>query len=101
MTTGGLGERGLIEILLDRLTTMDKQRILDILLECANASVFIKRWPLGHPEQTNCPLCKQDLLRVALVELLYVFEVCLCGKPAYPHLVEQLWHRVCFLKERP
>ena len=101
MTTARPSEQSLIVLLLEQLTTTSKQRILDTVLERADTGIFVKRWPSGHPEQTNCPLCKKDLLRIAMIENLYVFEVCTCGKPAYPHLVEQMWHRVCFLKEKP
>ena len=52
-------------------------------------------FPVRHryPPFTQCPGCRADLTRVAVVELAYVFDVCECGTPDYPHLVEQLWHR--------
>jgi hypothetical protein len=45
------------------------------------------------PPFTICPGCGQDAYRIALVKIAYVFEVCECGDPGYPHLVEQFWHR--------
>jgi hypothetical protein len=50
-----------------------------------------------HGTQHLCPVCKDDLMRVAVVDLIYSFELCSCGSPEYEHLVEQLWHRACMI----
>ena len=47
-----------------------------------------------HLEQgRSCLLCGVDCSRVGIGKLAYVFEVCECGRPDYPHLVERLQHR--------
>ncbi len=47
-------------------------------------------------ERDICPRCRALLQRAALVDLVYVFDRCTCDAAAYDHLVEQLWHRICF-----
>jgi hypothetical protein len=47
----------------------------------------------NHQLLETCPGCGQKLSTVGLHKLAYVFDVCECGTPEYPHLVEQLWHR--------
>ena len=49
-----------------------------------------------HDNQDACPECGKDT-NVAIVTLVYTFEVCKCGRPDYDHLIEQLWHRACFV----
>lgn len=55
-----------------------------------------------HPDAKVCPRCGDDVNAVGITKLLYTFEVCSCrnGLADYDHLVEQLWHRTCFLMDR-
>lgn len=46
-----------------------------------------------HQHFAVCPGCGADLMTAAIVDIAYTFATCECGKPEYPHLVEQLWHR--------
>ncbi|RLC72749.1 MAG: hypothetical protein DRI26_02340 [Chloroflexi bacterium] len=55
----------------------------------------VKGW-LSHPQAGICPECGEDCTSSPLVELVYTFERCSCGKPCYSHLVEQLHHRRCY-----
>lgn len=59
---------------------------------------LIKSWNRGHPTRDFCPVCGEDCSGVALPKLVYTFEVCNCGSPPHEHLIEQLWHRGCFVK---
>lgn len=46
----------------------------------------------------TCPGCSTDLGPVAITKLVYSFVVCGCRKEVdYDHLIEQLWHRDCYL----
>ena len=54
-----------------------------------------------HRLNYKCKVCEDDCSAVALVELVYVFELCGCEEAEYTHLVEQLYHRHCFKAERP
>lgn len=78
-----------------------EKTLSQFILENVDAATYIKCWPSGHDWRTVCPRCKADCLNTALIEVAYVFERCDCGAPAFTHLVEQLWHRFCFLKEKP
>ena len=51
----------------------------------------------GHDFFQVCPGCKQDVMKIAITKLVYVHEPCDCELSVYRHLVEQLWHRECFL----
>lgn len=63
---------------------------------------YIKRRPescwKNHPSAGFCPVCKEDCKTIGIPSLLSTWETCECGKPEYPHLVEQLWHRDCYNK---
>jgi hypothetical protein len=52
----------------------------------------------NHPRGTRqrCPQCGGDCGRVAIADVVYVFDECSCPVVDYTHLVEQLWHRACF-----
>lgn len=65
------------------------------------ATELVATWRHGLHDQRRgtCPGCGNDTLRVALVSVAYVFDVCSCGDPDYDHLVEQLWHRPCLIGE--
>lgn len=45
-----------------------------------------------------CPPCGEDLSRTGLPALVYTFERCVCSAAPYAHLIEQLYHRTCFVK---
>ena len=62
-------------------------------------SVVITGSMRGHTQAGICPECGGDCREVALIKLVYTFEVCNCGKIGYAHLVEQLHHRSCFSTE--
>ena len=48
----------------------------------------------SHTAEDNvCLICGENCSRVALVELVYTFDVCDCGRWRYAHLVERLSHR--------
>jgi hypothetical protein len=48
----------------------------------------------NHRLLETCPDCgEKGLAQISLIDLTYTFEVCECGTPAYPHMVEQLRHR--------
>jgi len=48
----------------------------------------------GHRLLATCPGCGQaGLSTPGIHKLGFTFEVCECGTPDYPHMVEQLWHR--------
>lgn len=51
-----------------------------------------------HTIFQNCPVCGEDVSEIAIVKLVYTHEVCECGSPHYAHLVEQLWHKDCFIE---
>lgn len=55
--------------------------------------------PNRHTVFQNCPMCGEDVSRIAVVKLIYTYATCECGEPDYTHLVEQLWHKACFLKQ--
>jgi len=62
---------------------------------------LIMTWAGGrarHRQAAFCPACKVDLTRVGILDLIYAWEPCSCSKVEYDHLIEQLWHRSCFLK---
>lgn len=51
---------------------------------------------LNHQHQllATCPGCGQaGLDTIGIHKLAHTYEVCECGTPDYPHMVEQLWHR--------
>lgn len=48
-----------------------------------------------HPQRATCPSCGEDLERVAIIELAYVFATCEADHVPYAHLYEQLWHLEC------
>lgn len=49
-----------------------------------------------HPWRKECPNCNQDCSPIAMVNLVYTWEICHCGVANYPHLVETIWHKECF-----
>lgn len=53
-----------------------------------------------HKNGASCPVCGADCRSKALVDLVYTFEPCRCGTPAYDHLYEQLWCRDCFANDK-
>jgi hypothetical protein len=56
---------------------------------------------MSHALEQPCPNCNQDCMNTAMVDLVYTYEVCSCAEfPQYPHLVERLWHRQCFINAR-
>ena len=54
----------------------------------------------GHPWIPICPMCTGDCSRIELVELVYAFNLCLCGYAPSAHVVQQVYHRDCFLKQQ-
>ena len=64
--------------------------------------VFGRRMADRHREASKiCPQCNGDCYATALIDLAYLFRVCSCGDPDYPHLVEQLWHLACLQGRSP
>lgn len=61
-----------------------------------HGSDLIRIWPKCHKYRGECGRCGEDVLRVGITSLVYTFEPCDCGEWPYIHLVETLWHRVCF-----
>jgi hypothetical protein len=53
-------------------------------------------WDRRHHIREDCPLCGDPVRTVAILNLVYTFEVCECGAPKYTHLVETLYHRACY-----
>jgi hypothetical protein len=51
----------------------------------------------AHEVYRVCPRCQGDVSHTTILEVVYTFEPCTCGRLEYLHLVEQLWHRRCFL----
>lgn len=44
-----------------------------------------------------CPGCSGDsVMRTAIVNLVYSFTPCECEAVGYRHLVERLWHPICY-----
>jgi hypothetical protein len=37
-------------------------------------------------------------MTVGITDIAYTYEVCKCGEPTFPHLVEQLWHVHCLIE---
>ena len=66
----------------------------------ANSRV-IKHRQDRHTIFQNCPVCGEDVSKIAIIKLVYTHAICECGTPEYPHLVEQLWHKGCFIKFSP
>lgn len=57
------------------------------------------RFQCTAARRTTCPVCGSHLMGVGLPDLLYTFEICTCREQStYDHLVEQLWHRTCFVR---
>ncbi len=54
--------------------------------------------PNRHTIFQDCPLCGEDVSKIAIVKLVYTHVPCDCGEPDYTHLVEQLWHKNCYLE---
>lgn len=65
----------------------------DIPAACFRRAVIHRN---NHEFQSTCPGCGEDVNRVALTTLVYVFERCDCEHATYQHLVERLWHARCF-----
>ena len=61
------------------------------------AQRLIKYLDSQHSFTKMCPGCKKDLTATGLTYLVYEFVTCKCKKVSYAHLVEQLWHRSCFV----
>jgi hypothetical protein len=55
---------------------------------------------LNDHENKTCPGCNLDVSKIALVNLVYSFEVCYCRKDKIGHLVETAWHKSCFVSAR-
>jgi hypothetical protein len=71
----------------------------DISLEDALREIGRRGAWHKHGEQTVCPGCGASCMSTAMVQIVYAFRVCDCGDPDYAHLVEQLWHGACYLRE--
>lgn len=71
----------------------------EVLAEVVERVAILPRRMHGKSYST-CPDCGADLMRVAMVEISYVFVVCDCraNGVTYDHLVEQLWHTACLQK---
>jgi hypothetical protein len=50
----------------------------------------------GHPWVRKCGVCKEEVGRTALVDLVYTWEACGCDFVPYSHLVEHIYHKRCF-----
>lgn len=48
-----------------------------------------------HKRSRTCGGCSADLMATGLPALVYTFESCACGTPAFTHLIERMWHRTC------
>ena len=53
----------------------------------------------GHEWSKICPVCNEDCSGTGINKLVWSSEICKCDVAKYNHLVEQLWHRKCFIKE--
>ena len=51
-----------------------------------------------HKKNYKCKVCGDDCGRIGMVNLVYVFETCVCEEAGYTHLVERLYHRNCFVE---
>ena len=69
------------------------------VLESITAQQLVK-FTKRHKRNQTCKICGEDCSKIAMVELVYVFEPCDCEEAGYTHLVEQLYHRHCFKAER-
>jgi len=58
---------------------------------------LLKSYDRGHAFASICPGCKKNLSQTGVTYLIYEFVSCSCKKCSYKHLVEQLWHRSCFI----
>lgn len=67
-------------------------KLKDVIHQLAAGRVRMDR---QHGECHLCVVCGDDLMGVGITALAYTFEICMCGKPDFDHLVEQLWHRQC------
>lgn len=63
----------------------------------ANSRV-VKHKQNRHTIFQNCPVCGEDVSKIAITKLVYTHTTCECGTPEYRHLIEQLWHKWCFIK---
>ena len=74
-------------------TDVVTMQLVDVLRELHEGGrVLMDR---THGNRHLCPRDRIDLMKIPVTSLAYTFELCRCGKPAYEHLVEQLWHRGC------
>jgi len=58
---------------------------------------LLKSYDSGHAFASLCPGCKKNLNQTGVTHLIHEFVVCDCKKLHYKHLVDQLWHRSCFI----
>jgi len=52
-----------------------------------------------HPCGLSCGRCQKDTSRIAIVDLVYVHEVCHCKVADYPHLAQRAYHKDCYLEK--
>jgi len=48
-------------------------------------------------KRTRCAKCGEYLSRVGLTNILTTWETCYCDNESFPHVIEQKWHRSCFV----
>jgi SOS-response transcriptional repressor LexA len=68
-----------------------------VSLETALRRIGLTYLDTAHKAARYGPPCGQDMAVIGLPSILYTYETCSCGTPEYDHLIEQLWHRGCFV----
>lgn len=58
--------------------------------------MVLKQYGSHSKKASTCPICGDDSIGTALVDVLYKFEPCSCGDPEYTHLVQQMYHIKCY-----
>lgn len=100
-----LRQRGMLlvgkqaRLILDQIKETVKEGIIEAMRSWnpTTTGVIKHAFSQGHDKAGTCPVCKEDCMHEAMVDIVYTFEPCSCGKPEYTHLVEQLYHHKCFI----
>ncbi len=71
-----------------------RELVVDLVATVARVLPPLSWLSRGHRLLASCPGCGQAGLSTTGIDKIgYTYEVCECGTPEYPHMVEQLWHR--------